>query len=460
MKKSLIALISLMLAGVSLPVGAFVGYDKRTDSRLENRAKVGRIVWQQQEVVDARALSAAPVPAGEASVFFVREANKDKATSLTIAINNHFQTSLQVGGFSQVNACAGVNEFGLKIIGRDGELANYTKRFLLRSGATYFFFVEVDDEGNANITPMSHDYALEYIEEHDIWQQTHQISRAKYQTCAPNAAVQAGDEFGEVALDDQIAGHDNAIHDTLNAATSTKTHGANAQSTAPTPSMPATVRPIIDRPTTIDELPENWFEIVMARSGANAIGVAYDGQVVGDMLVVEVPSQKAADTPPMSTEAIAQETTKEDHTFASVDGGATEYAQSAPEAVLQDVDASLNQELPQMVNQEISQGLQDISQETPQETITGPTQEPNLVFDEMPNTDEVSSPLGVIQEAYGQEVSSQAVSDNEEAPQSTSTHNEPLQETPNTQTTPINKPLKPILDTLKKRLRQSITSQP
>lgn len=151
-----------------------------------NRKAVGHVTWQKHKSVDARALSQRAVPHNEASLFFIREVDNDGIqTSANIAVNDRFQVSLQPGKFSQVNSCAGLNDLSVEITGhKSNDLLYDAQRFDLQPQGTYFFFVKVDEQGKGTIEPLTHDSALQYIEEGELQYQVHQISRVVKDVCA------------------------------------------------------------------------------------------------------------------------------------------------------------------------------------------------------------------------------------------------------------------------------------
>lgn len=184
MNKTLLTVLCATMLGVAMPAFA----QKPTDIRAVGAAK-----WQAQKRVDVMALAEQEIQHGEASIFFVREMDADTPqTSVNIAVNRRFQVSLQPGRFSQVVSCSGINELSANITGhKKNDLLSNTKRFELQSRGTYFFFVEVDENGNSNISPLSHDYALQYILDNEMKYQAHQLSRVKKQDCVEPLTVDA-----------------------------------------------------------------------------------------------------------------------------------------------------------------------------------------------------------------------------------------------------------------------------
>lgn len=150
-----------------------------------NTKVVGLAKWQQKKRIDIKALSERQVVHGEASIFFVREVDEDAPqTSVNLAINGRYQGSLQAGHFSQVISCSGINELSATTTGqKSNDLLFNAKQFDLQSRGTYFFFVEVDEQGVSAISPMSHDYAVQYILDNEMRYQAHQVSRVEKTGC-------------------------------------------------------------------------------------------------------------------------------------------------------------------------------------------------------------------------------------------------------------------------------------
>lgn len=169
-----VALASMM----SLPALA----QKTSDPNIK---VAGLAQWQQKKRIDIKALSERQVVHGEASIFFVREVDADAPqTSVNIAVNGRYQVSLQAGHFSQVISCSGINELSAVITGqKSNNLLFNAKQFDLQSRGTYFFFVEVDEQGVSAISPMSHDYAVQYILDNEMRYQAHQVSRVEKTGC-------------------------------------------------------------------------------------------------------------------------------------------------------------------------------------------------------------------------------------------------------------------------------------
>lgn len=188
--KKLLCVCVAMVGVMTTSTLANTSSDKQTTTTTRmtkdtNTKIVGTAQWQNQKRIDIKALSERSVAQGEASIFFVREVDADEPeTSVNIAVNGRYQISLQAGRFSQVNSCSGINELSTNITdNKSNDLSSNAKRFDLQSRGTYFFFVEVDDSRVSSISPMSHDYAVQYILDNEMQYQTHQVSRVDKSNC-------------------------------------------------------------------------------------------------------------------------------------------------------------------------------------------------------------------------------------------------------------------------------------
>lgn len=139
--------------------------------------KVNNVKWYKTQVVDAQTLKEKEIPTGSASVFFLRQMDKDGLqSSANVAINDRFQVSLQPGNYSQVYSCVGVNQISADITGNKNNdlLRNFTT-FKLEPNVHYFFDVDVDDTGLTIVKHITEDKAMSLLK--DMKYQTHQITR-------------------------------------------------------------------------------------------------------------------------------------------------------------------------------------------------------------------------------------------------------------------------------------------
>lgn len=170
-------LISACLA-LSFPVQAAKVVDDT------NTKAVGNVVWHKQAKIDPQTIINQTVPKDSASVFFIRAHDQDaEQTSANIAINDRFQVSLQPGSYSQVISCADINRLSAEVTGlKTNDLLMQPQTYTLEAGKTYFFYIDVNDSANANLTSnkasikqITQESALEILK--DKAYQTHQISR-------------------------------------------------------------------------------------------------------------------------------------------------------------------------------------------------------------------------------------------------------------------------------------------
>lgn len=148
-----------------------------TDNQNTQQRRVGNVQWQKTTTVKANDLLAKAIPANSASIFFVRNADKDGLqTSANIGINDRFQISLQPGNYSQVYTCAGLNNISVEVTGhKNNQLSNNTLPLNLASNTSYFVAVDVDNNGIATLKSLPQDIAINSIS--NMRYQTHQISR-------------------------------------------------------------------------------------------------------------------------------------------------------------------------------------------------------------------------------------------------------------------------------------------
>lgn len=149
-----------------------------------NERGVNNVRWHKVEQIDAKKLLDAPIPNNAASVFFLRRADNDGLqTSANVAINDRFQVSLQPGNYSQVYSCVGVNQISGEITGhKNNDLLKNALTFKLEPNTTYFFDVDVDNQGQTSIKHLTQATALDAIRQ--MKYQTHQITRV-----VPNCPV-------------------------------------------------------------------------------------------------------------------------------------------------------------------------------------------------------------------------------------------------------------------------------
>ena len=151
--------------------------------------RVGNVVWTNQVDRDVDALLEKQVANDEARLIFIRKNDNDpKQTSANIAINNRFQVSLHAGNYTAVNSCVGTNQLSTHATGfKDNNLLAEQKDYQLVGGQTYFFYVDMDESGQAMLDQITTDSALPLLETKRY--QKHQISRVVPNCPAPVIAT-------------------------------------------------------------------------------------------------------------------------------------------------------------------------------------------------------------------------------------------------------------------------------
>lgn len=171
---------------VALIVPAFLSQAFAQDSD-DGVRQVNHVRWYKKQAVDFSNTANQSAPNNSASLIFVRTDDADSVdTSANIAVNGRFQTSLQAGKYSQVYSCSGVNYISvLPTQERSNDLQFDATPYQLSAGYTYFFLVDVDNSGRAQITGISRSQAEQYFARASM--QTHQISRV-VPNCPPAPA--------------------------------------------------------------------------------------------------------------------------------------------------------------------------------------------------------------------------------------------------------------------------------
>lgn len=149
-----------------------------------NKKSIGNVQWYLQKDLSLQELINKEIPKGDVSIFFVRpEDNDAEQTSANIAVNDRFQVSLQPGSFTQVYSCSGINRLSTEVTGvKTNDLLLNASEFELAPNQNYFFYVDVDKEGNSTIQQIESDKALDYLNNKRY--QVHQITRV-----VPNCPV-------------------------------------------------------------------------------------------------------------------------------------------------------------------------------------------------------------------------------------------------------------------------------
>lgn len=143
----------------------------------EDTKAVGHVKWQKRADANVNSVINANVPNNMTHLVFIRQADQAPVeTSANIGINDRFQVSLQSGNHSQVYSCAGVNVLSSEVTGfKNNDLLGNSQMHNLAGGATYYFYVEVDGNGQSTLKQVDNDSAKTLLEQ--TKRQSHQISR-------------------------------------------------------------------------------------------------------------------------------------------------------------------------------------------------------------------------------------------------------------------------------------------
>lgn len=151
----------------------------------QNKKAVGHVVWNKQSAINPIELINKAIPKGDVSLFFIRALDNDaEQTSANIAINDTFQVSLQPGSYTQVYSCSGINRISAEITGnKTNDLLLNMSSFNLEPNHHYFFYVDVDENGQSTVQRITQESALEHL--NSKLYQAHQTSRVRYDCPAP-----------------------------------------------------------------------------------------------------------------------------------------------------------------------------------------------------------------------------------------------------------------------------------
>ena len=142
-----------------------------------NKKSIGNVQWHLQKKINLEQLIDKEIPKGDVSIFFVRPNDDDpEQTSANISINDRFQVSLHPGSYTQVYSCSGINRLSAEVTGiKTNDLLLNASEFELAPNQNYFFYVDVDKEGNSTVQQIESDKSLDYL--NDKRYQAHQITR-------------------------------------------------------------------------------------------------------------------------------------------------------------------------------------------------------------------------------------------------------------------------------------------
>ncbi len=143
----------------------------------EDTKAVGHVKWQKRADVNLDSVINADVPSNAVNLVFIRQADQASLqTSANIAVNDRFQVSLQSGNHSQVYSCVGINVLSSEATGfKNNDLVANSQTHNLSGGATYYFYVEVDETGRSTLKQIDNDSAKTLLTH--TKRQSHQISR-------------------------------------------------------------------------------------------------------------------------------------------------------------------------------------------------------------------------------------------------------------------------------------------
>ncbi|MDO5769405.1 MAG: OmpA family protein [Psychrobacter sp.] len=165
-----------MALAIGLSVLASPAYAEKIVNTA-NTKSVGPVVWHKKANIEPNQLINQAIPVGSTSLFFIRPVDNDGfQTSVNIAVNDRFQVSLQPGNYTQVYSCAGSNQISAVITGKkSNNLTQDAHLFDLPANGAYFFYVNVDENGNEVIEQITQQSAEEVLANKTY--QDHQISR-------------------------------------------------------------------------------------------------------------------------------------------------------------------------------------------------------------------------------------------------------------------------------------------
>lgn len=178
LKKNMIAIIlPITLVGVSSCVMTG-GIDNDGDNR-----RVEGVAWNNQVDANINTILAEEVAADKARLVFIRKNDThSEQTSANIAINNRFQVSLHADNYTVVESCAGTNQLSAHATGfKNNNLLADKQNYELTGAQTYFFQINMTEEGQSALEQISSDIALPLLNNKRY--QSHQISRVIPNNC-------------------------------------------------------------------------------------------------------------------------------------------------------------------------------------------------------------------------------------------------------------------------------------
>ncbi len=184
LRKNIIAIVlPIALFGLSSCVMTG-GVDNEGDSR-----RIDGVTWNNQVNADINTILAKEVATDKARLVFIRKNDTySEQTSANIAINNRFQVSLHANNYTVVESCAGINQLSAHATGfKNNNLLADKKNYELAGAQTYFFHINMNENGQSTLEQISPDNALPLL--NDKRYQSHQISRVIPNNCPPPVII-------------------------------------------------------------------------------------------------------------------------------------------------------------------------------------------------------------------------------------------------------------------------------
>lgn len=182
--KKTISIVILSTALIGISACAITGNSNSIIDNDGDSRRVGKVTWNNQVDTDINAVLAKPVAIDKARLIFIRKNDShSEQTSANIAINNRFQVSLHAGNYTTINSCLGTNQLSAHATGfKNNDLLADKQAYQLAGGQTYFFYVEMNEDGQSKLQQITADSASQLLVNKRY--QTHQISRV-VPNCVP-----------------------------------------------------------------------------------------------------------------------------------------------------------------------------------------------------------------------------------------------------------------------------------
>ncbi|MCP1660877.1 OmpA family protein [Neisseria perflava] len=147
--------------------------------------------YPKEKWVDFRANTVTQqIAEGDSNLVFYRGETGNPKTAVNIYVNGEYHTSLQQDGYSQLEVCAQPQRIGAYVTGYDNQYqgkATGGETYDLPNGKSAYFRVVADDNGHAQLQPVSEEEATQEINHKKY--QNNTLSRVdKVNTCVPREA--------------------------------------------------------------------------------------------------------------------------------------------------------------------------------------------------------------------------------------------------------------------------------